>query len=89
MREAVSQVSASYSGCYDVRIIQTGNVNQGTAEFLEGDHRFVPLLIVIHDNLLVATLTDDEACVTPAEVVHTPEGIDRKEEAVHGIPKMG
>ena len=64
-------------------------VNRCTAEFLEGDHRFVPLLIIIHDDLLITALTDDEARVTPTEVIHTPEGINRKEEAVYGIPGIG
>lgn len=63
--------------------------NRRTAKFLERDHRFVPLLIIIHDDLLIATLTDNEARVTPTEVVHTPEGIDRKEETIHGVPRMG
>jgi len=66
-----------------------GEVNRHTTEFLEGDHRFVPLLIIIHDDLLVAALTDNEARVTPTEVVHTPEGIDWKEETVYGIPGIG
>ena len=89
MREAVSQVSASYSGWRGVRMVHGGKLNRFTAEFLEGDHRFVPLFIIIHYNLLVATLTDDETCVTPAEVVHAPEGIDRKEETVHRISRVG
>ena len=89
MREAVSQVSASYSGWCGVRMAHGERVNQRTAEFLEGDHRFVPLLVIVHDDLLVATLTDDKACVTPGEVVHTPEGIDRKEETIHRVPVMG
>ena len=62
-------------------------VNQYTAELLEGDHRLVPLLIVVHDDLLVTALTDDEACVTPTKVIHAPEGIDRKEKTVDGIPR--
>ena len=73
MREAVSHVSASYSSWSEVSTVRNGYVNGSTAEFLEGDHRFVPLLIVVHDNFLVAPLTDDEACVTPTEVVHAPE----------------
>lgn len=89
MREAVSQVSASYSGWCGVRVTRGGELNQCTAEFLEGNHRFVPLFIIIHDDLLIAALTDDETCVTPAEVVHTPEGIDRKEETVHRISGVG
>jgi len=67
----------------------SGELNQCTAEFLERDHRFVPLLLIIHDNLFIATFTNDEACVTPTEVVHTPEGIDRKEEAVYRISGVG
>lgn len=86
MWEAVSQVSASYSSWCGVRIAYAGKLNRCTAEFFEGDHRFVPLLIIIHDDLLIATLADDEARITPTKVVHTPEGVDREEETVHRIP---
>lgn len=57
-----------------------------TAEFLEWDHRLVILVVVVHDNLLVATLANDQTRVTPTEVVHTPEGVDREEQTVHRVP---
>ena len=56
-----------------------------TAELLQRDHGLVVLLLIVHDDLLVAAFTDDQASVTPAEVIHTPEGIDREEETVHRI----
>ena len=47
-----------------------------TAELLERNHRFIELLIIVHDDFLVASLADDETSVTPTEVVHIPEGVD-------------
>lgn len=51
-----------------------------TAEFLEGDHRVVKVLVLRHLDYLILTLADDDARVTPAEVVHAPEGVDWEEE---------
>ena len=56
-----------------------------TAELLERDHRFVELFILSHHDLLVVTFADNQTRVTPAEVIHTPEGVDREEETVHRI----
>ena len=56
-----------------------------TAELLEWNHAVIKLLILSHDDLLVVTLADDYTCVTPAEIVHAPEGINGKEETVDRV----
>ena len=64
-------------------------MRQRTAELLEGYHRIVKFLIVIHDDLLVLALTDNQTSGTPTEFVHAPEGRNQKEETVHQITKEG
>jgi hypothetical protein len=56
-----------------------------TAEFLERNHRLVILVVVIDDNFLVAAFADNQTRVTPTEVVHAPERVDREEETVDRI----
>jgi len=56
-----------------------------TAELLERDHRLVELFIVSNDNLLVATLADDDTSVAPREVVHAPERVNGQEERVNRV----
>jgi hypothetical protein len=64
-----------------------GDVEQHTTELLERYHRITGLLILIHDDVLVFTLPDDQASGTPTEFVRAPEGVDRNEgEALHRIP---
>lgn len=50
---------------------------------------FIPPLITVYYNLLVATLINEKARVTSTEVVRTPEGIDQVQEPVHGTPGAG
>ena len=54
-----------------------------TTELLDGNHRIVKLLIIIHDHLLF--LHSAQTCVTPAELIHTPEKVDGQEETVHKL----
>jgi hypothetical protein len=61
-------------------------MEQHTTELLERYHRIIEFLILVHDDFLVFTLPDNQASVTPTKFVHAPEGVDRKEEAVHRIP---
>ena len=84
-REPVSYASASYSGkCYFS--LCYGSLRETlTAEFLERNHRVIVLLIFIHKDLLAVTLTDDQTSVSPSELVHTPEGVDRQEKAVDWV----
>ena len=44
-----------------------------TAEFFKRYHGIVELLIFIHEDLLVATLSNDQTGISPTEVVHAPE----------------
>jgi hypothetical protein len=62
------------------------DVEQHATELLERYHRITRLLILIHDDFLVFTLPDDQASGTPTEFVRAPEGVDRKEGALHRIP---
>jgi hypothetical protein len=50
-----------------------------TVGFLERNHR---LVVVINNNFLVAAFANNQTHVTPAEVVHTPDQVDREEETV-------
>jgi len=59
-----------------------------TAKFLEWNHRVIVLLIFIHENLLVITFADDQTCVSPTEIIHAPERIDRQEETVNRVSKQ-
>ena len=56
-----------------------------TTELLQRDHTLVVLLVVVHDDLLVVAFTNNETRVTPTEVIHAPERVDRKEETVDRI----
>ena len=64
-----------------------GTKGTHTTEFLERNHRLVILLLIVHDDLLVITFTDNKTSVTPAEIIHAPEGINREEETVHRVPE--
>lgn len=44
-----------------------------TAEFFKRYHGIVILLIFIHEDLLVATLFNDQMGISPTEVIHAPE----------------
>lgn len=56
-----------------------------TTEFFERNHGLVELLILVRDDLLVLAFTNNNASVTPTELVHAPERIDRKEETVNRV----
>lgn len=59
---------------------------QLTFETLVGNHRIIErLVILIHHSLLVA-FTNDFTRVTPREVVHRPERVEREEDRVYGEP---
>ena len=53
-----------------------------TTELLEGNHGIVKLLIIVHDHLLF--LLSPQTCVTPTELIYTPERVDGQEETVTG-----
>ena len=55
-----------------------------TTELLEGNRGIVKVLMIIHDHLLF--LHSPQMCVTPTELIHTPERLDGQEEAVHRVP---
>ena len=42
-------------------------------------------LVVIHNHLFAPSITNHDTCVSPREVVHAPEGVDRQEETVHRV----
>ena len=44
-----------------------------TAEFFERYHGIVILLIFIHEDLFVATFSNDQTGISPTEVIHAPE----------------
>ncbi len=58
------------------------------AKLLERNHRLVEFLVFVDNDLLLFTFADDETRVTPTELVHTPEGIDREEESVYGVSRL-
>ena len=58
-----------------------------TAKLLERDHTFIESFVVLQDDLLLLSFTDDDTSITPTKVVHTPEGIDGQEERINWIPK--
>lgn len=58
-----------------------------TTKLLERDHRVVELFILVDDDLLLLALSDHQTSITPTELVHAPEGIDRQEEAVDRIAR--
>lgn len=84
-RVPVSQASASYS----VDVINKYGLINGkeirTTKLLDGDHGIIKLLVFVRDNLFILAFTDDDTRITPAELVHAPEGIDRQKEAVDGV----
>lgn len=41
--------------------------------------------LLVHEDLLIATFTNDNTSITPGEVIHAPKRVDRQEEAVYGI----
>lgn len=75
-------LQSTTSAC--IAVCKSGDL---TAEFLQRNHRVVELLVVVHDDLLVVTFADNQTSVTPAEVIHAPEGVNWQEETVHRIPK--
>lgn len=58
-----------------------------TTELLERDYRLVEFVVVIYDDFLIRSVSDDQTGVAPAEVVHPPERIQRQEERVNGVPE--
>jgi len=84
--DPVSQASASYS---NVRFVKPNSLPREvgvlTAELFERDHGFVKFVVLVDNNLLAATLANDQASVTPTEVIHTPEGVYRKQERVDRV----
>ena len=44
-----------------------------TTEIFKRYHGIVILLIFIHEDLLVATLSNDQMGISPTEVIHAPE----------------
>jgi len=56
-----------------------------TTKFLERNHRVIVLVIFIHEYLLAVALANYQTSVSPSELVHTPEGVDRQEQAVDRV----
>ena len=56
-----------------------------TAELLERNHGVVELLVIVHDDLLIIAFANNKTGVTPTEVVHAPESVDREEETVDRV----
>jgi len=63
----------------------TSTSKQLTTEFFQWNHRFIELPILIHDDLLVTAIADDNAGISPGEIVHAPKRVDRQEETVYRI----
>ena len=59
-----------------------------TVPLLVRNHGFVELHFVgITDNLFVLSVIQDDTCITPTELVHAPERVQRQEETVNRVSK--
>lgn len=55
------------------------------AKLLEGDDTVIERLVVIVHHFPVLSFSYDNAGVSPAEVVHAPEGVQRQEKGVYRV----
>lgn len=89
-RDPASHASASYSKHQHLLVPTRPSLQshrkQRTTKALHGDHGVLKLFFVVNHDLFVSSFTDNDTSVTPAEIVHTPERVNRKEKAVNRIP---
>ncbi|KIL57146.1 hypothetical protein M378DRAFT_172100, partial [Amanita muscaria Koide BX008] len=67
------------------RISSSSSVDFENVEAFEGYHGVVELLVFFNEDFLLPSFTNQETGVAPTELVHEPEGIDGKEEAVYWV----
>lgn len=56
-----------------------------TTEFLQRNHRLIKFLLLTHQHLLLLPFPNNNTRISPTKLIHTPERIYRKEEAVNRV----